>query len=245
MAKWSSIDGTTYVVEGNSTGASDGSLNVRPARTARVSRCQSEGVGSGRTSSSGIAGLQGGEELPQDRRELVGLDEEGVVPVAAGELGVAGPHAGGPGQIDDLPRLVVRVEDVAVDPDRQQRGPQPGERRAEPTPVARQVVQVHGLGEDEVAVGVEAAHELVTLVFEVALDLEPLPQREAVDRLDDLAAEPGAEDVVAAEGHHRHHPGGRQALVGTVARPRVVVLAVALAGIQADGPPAAAPPPDL
>ena len=41
----------------------------------------------------------------------------------------------------------------------------------------------------EVGVGVEAAHELVAVVLEVALDLEPLPQREAVERLDDLAAE--------------------------------------------------------
>ena len=51
-------------------------------------------------------------------------------------------------------------------------------RRFEPTPAAADVVQVHRLADGEIGVGVEAAHELVAVIVEVALDLEPLPQRE-------------------------------------------------------------------
>ena len=41
----------------------------------------------------------------------------------------------------------------------------------------------------------EAAHELVAMVVEVALHLEALPQREARERLDDLAPEASGEDA--------------------------------------------------
>ena len=44
---------------------------------------------------------------------------------------------------------------------------------------AADVVQIHRLADDQVAVGVEAAHQLVAVVIEVALDLESLPQVEA------------------------------------------------------------------
>ena len=47
-------------------------------------------------------------------------------------------------------------------------------------PAATDVVQVHRLADHEIGVGVEAAHELVAVVLEIALDLEALPQREAV-----------------------------------------------------------------
>ena len=140
--------------------------------------------------------------------------------VRAVHLGVDGVDARSAGHVDDLARLVRRVEDVAVDPDRQDGRPHPGERRLGPAPAPAEVVQVHRLGQQQVAVGVEPPHELVALVLEVALDLEALPQRVALDRLDDLAAEAGAEHVVAAEGHHRDHAGGGQAVVGAVARPR-------------------------
>ena len=48
-----------------------------------------------------------------------------------------------------------------------------------PPPSAADVVQVHGLRQQQVAVGVEAPDELVAVVVEVALDLEALPQVEA------------------------------------------------------------------
>ena len=64
----------------------------------------------------------------------------------------------------------------------------------------------------EVAVGVEAADELVAVVLEVALDLEALPQLEAVAErraVGELAAEAVGEHVVAAERDLGDHPGDR------------------------------------
>ena len=43
-------------------------------------------------------------------------------------------------------------------------------------PAAADVVEVHGLGRDQVGVGVEPAGQLLAVVVEVALDLEALPQ---------------------------------------------------------------------
>src|ERR671919_556423 len=226
---------TAAMPEGNGTGASDAPPWVRPAVIARVSI----------RSSSAMSGLHFVQELPDDAGELVGLDEEGVVAMGAVELGIAGGHALRRRELDDLPRLMGRVQDVAVDAHRQQRRPQPGEGRPVAAPSPGQVVEVHGLGQDQVAVGVEAPHQLVTLVFEVALDLEALPQREPVDRLHGLAPEPRAEHVVATERHHRHHPGRGQPLVRAVTWGGVVVVAAAPPRVHPDGPPPAAPPADL
>ena len=96
------------------------------------------------------------------------------------------------------------------------RGPAAGRRPRPCRPGRPEVVEVHRLGQQQVAVGIEPPDQLVALVLQVALDLEPLPQREALDRLDDLL-EPLAEHVVAAERHHRHHP-GRPGLVGAPRR---------------------------
>ena len=118
-------------------------------------------------------------------------------------------------------------------------------RRVGAAPPAAEVVQVHRLGEQQVGVGVEAAHELVAVVLEVALHLEALPQREPVERLDHLAAEAAGEDVVAAEGDLADHAGDRQRLVRTVAGRGVVVVAAPPARIHADDATAGRPPGDL
>src|SRR5262245_42841660 len=104
--------GTSYVVEGNRTGASDGPPKVRPARMARVSSRHSGAppassvvVSSGRVSSS-MRALHLGQEVPDDPRQLVGLDEEGIVPVRAPQFGVTGVDALGLRQLHDLARLV-------------------------------------------------------------------------------------------------------------------------------------------
>src|SRR5690606_28988323 len=104
---------------------------------ARVSGCQRasiSAVASGTAPSGGqepgvsvMVVLEAGQELTDHRTELLRLDEEGVVPVRAVELDVAGRDAGLPGQLGDLPRLVRRVEDVAADAHRQHRRPQAGE----------------------------------------------------------------------------------------------------------------------
>ena len=99
------------------------------------------------------------------------------------------------------------------------------QRGVDAAPAAAEVVQVHRLGEQQVGVGVEAADELVAVVLEVALDLEALPQREAVERLDDLAPEAVGEHVVGAEGDLADHAGQGEALVRPVAGRGVVVVA--------------------
>ena len=119
-----------------------------------------------------------------------------------------------------------------------------GRVQAASTPA--QVVEVHGLGEQQVRVRVEAAGELDAVVVEVALHLEPLPHLEAaVQPLDRLPAELAGEHIVAAEGDLRDLPGERQPGVGPIARRRVVVVAVAPLGVEGDGPPTGAPPGDL
>ena len=81
-------------------------------------------------------------------------------------------------------------------------------------------MQVHRLADHEIAVGVEAAHQLGAVVLEVALDLELLPQPERVAEsapIGEVAAEPVGEHVVAAERHLRHHAGDRQPVARAVA----------------------------
>src|SRR4029450_4944681 len=99
-------------------------------------------------------------DLAHDGADLVDLDEEPVVPVGAVQLDVAGGDAGGRGQVDDLARLVGRVEGVTADADRHEGRPQPGEGGGHPVAAPTKVVQVHGLGQDQVAVGVEPSHQL-------------------------------------------------------------------------------------
>ena len=83
------------------------------------------------------------------------------------------------------------------------------------------------------------------MVLEVALDLEPLPQLEAVERLDQLTAEPVGEDAVGPERDLADHAGHGETLVGPVAGRGVVVVAVAPRRIHADHPATDRPPADL
>ncbi len=149
------------------------------------------------------------------------------------------------GTVGDGPALVGRVQDVAADADREQRGTQATVRTLETAAAPADVVEVHGLGQHEIRVGIEAPDELVAVVFEVALDLEPLPELEPVERLDQLAAEAVGEHVVGSERDLADHPGQREPLVGTVAGGGVVVLAVAPQRVEPDDASAGGPPPDL
>ena len=213
-------------------------LPARPAVTPVVSRCGVGLVGHRQ-------GLHVVEEGAQRDAYLIVLDEEGIVAVRAVELHRAGRQTGGASGGHDLLALVQRIEDVALDADGQHGRAHAAHRRVRAAAPAADVVQVHGLGEQQVGVGVEAADELVALVLEVALHLEPLPQREAVERLDDLAAELAGEDVVAAEGDLADHARDRQRLVGAVAGRGVVVVAAPPARVHADHATAGRPPRDL
>ena len=86
-------------------------------------------------------------------------------------------------------------------------------------------MEVHRLPDHEIRVGVETAHEFVTVILEVTLDFEFLVDRlERVVATHDLATETFGEHVVTSERHLSHHARGRQALVRTVARRGVVVI---------------------
>ena len=98
------------------------------------------------------------------------------------------------------------------------------------------VVQVHRFADDEIAVGVEPAHELVAVVVEVALDLELLPQPERVAELGpigEVATEPLGEGVVAAERDLGDLSRDRQTLGRPVAGFGVVVVAAAPPRVRA------------
>ncbi len=124
--------------------------------------------------------------------------------------------------------------------------PHPRHGGLEAAPAGADVVEVHGLADHQVAVGVEAADELVAVVVEVALDLEALPQAGLVVlALGQLPAEAVGERVVGPERHLGHHAGDGQPLVGTVAGLGVVVVAAAPAGVEPDRPPADRAPGDL
>ena len=149
------------------------------------------------------------------------------------------------GVLDDGVALVQRVEDVAHHADREHGAADLGHGRVDALPAPAEVVQVHRLGEEQVRVGVEAAHELVAVVLEVALHLEPLPQREAVERLHDLTSEAAREDVVAAERDLADHASQGQPLVRSLAGVGVVVVAAAPARVHVDHAPSRRPPRDL
>ena len=113
---------------------------------------------------------------------------------------------------------------------------------------AGDVVEVHRLGDREVAVGVEPPGQLRAVVLEVPLDLEALPHVERVADLGgvgELTAEPVGEHVVAAERHLRDHPRHLESLVRALARRRVVVVAATPCRIETNRPPTDRAPRDL
>src|SRR4051794_14048071 len=156
MAKFSSTDRLKYVVDGHSTGANDESLYVRPARIAFVSLCQ--------FSCGSAIVLDSVKELGERLAHLVELEQERVVPVRAVDLGVLGVAAAGVDGVDDLARLVRRIQQVRRDAHGVHRYADAGVRSAETAATAAEIVQIHRLGEQQVGVGVEAAHQLVAVV---------------------------------------------------------------------------------
>src|SRR5919206_406141 len=83
---------------------------------------------------------------------------------------------------------------------------------------AGEVVEVHRLREQQIRVRVEPARQLVALVLEVSLDLEPLPHLVLLDLFDDVTTEPVGEHVVGAERDLADHPRQGQAFARTFAR---------------------------
>ncbi len=123
--------------------------------------------------------------------------------------------------VADQSLLVGGIQHVAPDPDRERGHLDSGHRRFETAAPAAHVVQIHCLADDEIAVGVEAAHELVAVMVEVALDFEALPEVELVAQrrpVGELPPEPVVEHVVATERHLGDHASDGEPSVGA-ARP--------------------------
>ena len=100
---------------------------------------------------------------------------------------------------------------------------EPAHRPLDAAAAAGDVVQVHRLADDQVAVGVEPPRQLVAVMLEVALDLELLPQPERVAHgspVGELPTEPVGEHVVAAERHLGHHAGHGRGPRGGLRRAR-------------------------
>ncbi len=127
--------------------------------------------------------------------------------------------------------------------------PTPGcaHRPGEAAAAAGDVVEVHRLADDEVAVGVEAAPELGAVVLEVALDLELLPEAERVGAPGSTRSRPkrsvntlSLRNVTWATIRAMARPVGRaRRLAG------VVVVAAAPVRVELDRPAADGAPGDL
>ena len=103
-------------------------------------------------------------------------------------------------------------------------------------------MQVHGAVEDQVAVGVESTYQLLSVVVEVGLDLEPVPLAEQRPGVHEIAGEPVVEHLGAAVGDLGHRPGNGQSGERAVTRFGVVVVAAPETGIEGQsGAPHGAP----
>jgi hypothetical protein len=116
------------------------------------------------------------EHLAKERRQLFVLEKKRVVTVARFDLVALDVDSVHAESVDELPRLVRRVEPVARER-RDERLPaaDPAERIGEARVPFRGVVEIDCAQQIEVAVGVEPLDELPPLMLEVALDLEERP----------------------------------------------------------------------
>src|SRR3954451_121355 len=215
-------------------------LSARPARMATESGWS--GTPPGPLGASSVGASSGvvtfthlTQELDQGLAHAVLLDEEGVVAVGGVELDVLDRHADGSQGGRHLPLLADGVEEVAGDAESQHGDLHAAQRGGDPAAAPGDVVEVHGLGQGHVRAGVEPAHELVTVVVEVALDLVAVVLAEGLLTVERLAPEALLEHRVGAEGDLGDLAGQGQAAVGALAGRGVVVVTAPPAGVLHDG----------
>ena len=104
------------------------------------------------------------------------LEQEGIVAVVAGNLAVGDGPARGPCRVRRLLEVIRRIQPVGREREEQKRRVAAAEGVAERAPGRSQVEIVNRAGEIEQRVRVEAIHEGLALVFQVALDLELAPE---------------------------------------------------------------------
>ena len=99
-------------------------------------------------------------------------------------------------------------------------------------------MQIHGFTDQQIAVGIEPTNESVAMVVEVALDLELVPQADAVVlgvHVGKITTESVGEHVVTTKRHLGHHSSNRQSLPRTVTNCSVVVVTTTPLGIEPNG----------
>ncbi|CAB4944660.1 unannotated protein [freshwater metagenome] len=125
-----------------------------------------------------------------------------------------------------------RVEPVGVNT-ADHHGHRDRSERSRDSPAApTHVVGVHRLGERHVGAGVEPAHQLLGMVVEVRLDGVPASAQRVLGSLR-RAAKAQLELGLAAVTEVRHAPGQTEPLVRAAAGLRMVVVAIAVAGVAA------------
>jgi len=133
------------------------------------------------------------------------------VPVVGLELDVGHVAIARPQRPHNLLRLVTRVQPVGAEADYQEARLGALERRRQRAVAVGEIEIVHGLGDVQVRVGVEAGDELAAAVAQVTLDLEIHVEVESEGL---LPAQPAAEllahRVVAHERDVAHHARHRQ-----------------------------------
>ena len=176
------------------------------------------------------------QESGQQRPDLSGGQQDAIVPVRALDHMVVAATTCRTDGISNGRLLGGRIQHVGTDAQRHGgKVRQAPDRGLHGSPVTRQVVQVHGPVQDQVAIGVEPADQLLTVVVEVGLHLEPVPVAEDRPGVHQLTGEPVVEHLGAAVGDLGHRPGDRQASERTVAGLGVVVVATPEPRIQRKG----------
>src|SRR5829696_8796899 len=174
------------------------------------------------------------EERRNGRAQFVPVFQERVVPAQRVYLYVARVRSGLSRSPGRRLHLVRREEPVARDPDEKDLRLDPGVGLFLGLVACRDVVEVHRAREVEVGVGVEASHEILALVVEVALDLEPPAELFVQSR---AARGPPPEPLPLPGGALiSHHPGhARYGEAGIGGAPCTVEVAALPVGVGHDG----------
>ena len=138
--------------------------------------------------------------------------------------------------IGELTLLDWRIQGVGVDGGHQAPGLHPGECCCHATATAGHVVQVHGLGQHQIRIGVKTPHKFGAVMVKVTLHVKALPHRQAVVHgVHRRTVEAGTEHVTGAVGDLGHLTCQTQSPVGTGPVGSVVVVATGPRRVKGDG----------
>ncbi len=98
--------------------------------------------------------------------------QKGIVTVSAGHLAVLGVNPGGANCLGEFPDRIWRKQPVGADSHKNQAGANAAEGFPRRSTAIQRVPGVHGAQNGQVGIGVEAVDEPLSLVIEVAGDIE-------------------------------------------------------------------------